>query len=1367
MAGKAFSVGEGAVKLVPDSSGFHNRARRELAAGRLTTDVDLRPDTSRFARETRDRLKASRFTVEARLTVNDTSLRDAEQRISRRGFTVNVKPAVDEAAWRRFEADAHRRLSRMDLRVQVTPSIDEAAYRATQARLRALAQDQTSTITTRHRNVGGSGAGGDKDGGLGGLAKTAGKIGLITSAVAGLGGAIGLAGGALGGLAVAGAGVGIAFGAMAGTIALGMDGIKEAAATAQPAFDSLKSSVSSVFATDMKAGFASLSTLMGSVTPQMEGIAKATSGLFNDITARLVEATPQIQGALGGAVNMVSALGPGLSSMFANFATFGANMAPFMTQIGLAIGTLGAAVGSVFANLDPAFFSGLVTFLQSLSPLIGGLLTALTTMATAVMPALMPLFSALGNALQTIAGPLGALGATLANALAPVLPVLAQLISAVATALAPLLGPLSSVLQTVGTALTGLVQGLAPAIGPLGEAFSALIAAAAPLVPLVGQVIGQLVAQFAPVLQQVFTALAPVISQLVDALSPVLAAIVPVLGQVASMLGDYWVSILNMLAPLLPQIVGAIGELLGALLPLIPPLLQVGQQLFPSLVQIIGALLPVVVQIIGLLVQLVGVIVPILIPAINLLGTIIAAVFSAIATAITWAVENVITPALKWLTDRFEDVKNGVTTVIEWITDKWNGFIDLMKGLPGKVASALSGLWDGIKSGLATALNWAIDKLNSFTSVLNKVPGVNISAIPHVSFATGGYTGDGGKYQPAGIVHKGEFVVPQQGVTPETMPLLTALQAGWVPSADFLRLMVGGDGFADGGGYGLPAGTSIGYGGTGFPDWVTKLGAAYGVQPSTYPGHQESDRNEAGYAANPQGLNRGIDWSGPVDKMQAFAAHLIDIAPSTPSIEQVIFQNPQTGEQLGWHGRQKDDGSYFASDYAGHQDHVHLRASGPIGDGAATQPGDPTAGAGAATEGLGAQFSGKTSGKLTPEFEKGTPSLAEAMKDPKLTKVYVVNMPTAWNFSADTTGTSGGTSTGSSGASTTTSTPSTTTSTPSNVDTIPLKKNADGTYSSTDPEWDKLIQRESGGKADIVQQVQDVNSGGNEASGLFQIALSTWKANGGEKYAPSAGQATAEQQAEIAAAIFNKSGGSPWGSGAGQNFGREDEAKLRAGIQKGTPAGTKNDPITVTPAPSTTTTPDTTTTAPTGTTPSTTTSPASTTTANDESMLSRWMREQFEAVVGKPKTDGTGNATQLSADQKLGIDTAKSFATHTPLGIGGPQVSKVAEKAPAIAELAGGIAKAAPAWGQALAGNPAALLAQSGEALAQWGQKTATDFASYLPEAAPGMLESLLSGVAGPLVGTINTGASTDQVMSTMQDLQNRQARRTKMGRRG
>lgn len=40
----------------------------------------------------------------------------------------------------------------------------------------------------------------------------------------------------------------------------------------------------------------------------------------------------------------------------------------------------------------------------------------------------------------------------------------------------------------------------------------------------------------------------------------------------------------------------------------------------------------------------------------------------------------------------------------------------------------------------------------------------SVAAINGVQFAEGGYTGDGGKYEPAGIVHKGEYVAPQHVV---------------------------------------------------------------------------------------------------------------------------------------------------------------------------------------------------------------------------------------------------------------------------------------------------------------------------------------------------------------------------------------------------------------------------------------------------------------------------------------------------------------------------------------------------------------------------------------------------------------------------
>jgi hypothetical protein len=56
------------------------------------------------------------------------------------------------------------------------------------------------------------------------------------------------------------------------------------------------------------------------------------------------------------------------------------------------------------------------------------------------------------------------------------------------------------------------------------------------------------------------------------------------------------------------------------------------------------------------------------------------------------------------------------------------------------------------------------------------------SFVPNIRFATGGFTGPGGKYDPAGIVHKGEYVIPKQYVNQSTgMPdpsFLAQMQSG-------------------------------------------------------------------------------------------------------------------------------------------------------------------------------------------------------------------------------------------------------------------------------------------------------------------------------------------------------------------------------------------------------------------------------------------------------------------------------------------------------------------------------------------------------------------------------------------------------------
>ena len=187
--------------------------------------------------------------------------------------------------------------------------------------------------------------------------------------------------------------------------------------------------------------------------------------------------------------------------------------------------------------------------------------------------------------------------------------------------------------------------------------------------------------------------------------------------------------------------------------------------------------------------------------------------------------------------------------------------------------------------------------------------------------------------------------------------------------------------------YGLPRGSnSGGYGGGGvqFPDWVNQIAQQFGIKPSTYPGHQETNRSEAGFAPNPMDLNRAIDWSGPVPNMERFADYLATIPQD---MEQVIWQNPQTGHRVGIAGGRDVSGSgYYADDFGGHQNHVHTRQSlsiplpgGPLAAGSAgggwASPRSAGGGGGGIGSGLGPGMGGMPRG-LAPGFGiPGAPSI--------------------------------------------------------------------------------------------------------------------------------------------------------------------------------------------------------------------------------------------------------------------------------------------------------------------------------------------------------------------------------------------------------
>jgi hypothetical protein len=90
----------------------------------------------------------------------------------------------------------------------------------------------------------------------------------------------------------------------------------------------------------------------------------------------------------------------------------------------------------------------------------------------------------------------------------------------------------------------------------------------------------------------------------------------------------------------------------------------------------------------------------------------------------------------------------------------------------------------GVIDGITRALN-GIDRFIPVTVSVSQV-----GRLP-VQHAVGGYTGDGRKYEPAGIVHRGEVVLPQEIVKRDRSML--ASRYGFLPNMDKLR------GYASGG----------------------------------------------------------------------------------------------------------------------------------------------------------------------------------------------------------------------------------------------------------------------------------------------------------------------------------------------------------------------------------------------------------------------------------------------------------------------------------------------------------------------------------------------------------------------------------------
>lgn len=149
----------------------------------------------------------------------------------------------------------------------------------------------------------------------------------------------------------------------------------------------------------------------------------------------------------------------------------------------------------------------------------------------------------------------------------------------------------------------------------------------------------------------------------------------------------------------------------------------------------------------------------------------------ASATAGWNLVTGAFTTAWTWVSTTFTGTWNGLTGILSGPVDLAKGAIDTTLGLVEKAfegsVSFISNTWNGLRAAFSGPVKWIASNvvnplLGAVRTVLNALGLGGIASKLNDwnfnGFASGGYTGPGGKYEPAGVVHKGEVVFSQDDV---------------------------------------------------------------------------------------------------------------------------------------------------------------------------------------------------------------------------------------------------------------------------------------------------------------------------------------------------------------------------------------------------------------------------------------------------------------------------------------------------------------------------------------------------------------------------------------------------------------------------
>jgi phage-related protein len=418
------------------------------------------------------------------------------------------------------------------------------------------------------------------------------------------------------------------------------------------------------------------------------------------------------------------------------------------------------AFGPAYAKIGP-FITALSNFLTNvligLAPSATVFLDALTGLLVNLGPALGPLTTAFSDIFVALSPLLPLIGAVLADALTEI----ATVISGVAGAVGPFVKILADAFTPVYKTLFPVIVRLAATVlPPLTEAFAQMATALAPILPVLGQVATQLAQALLPILPQIGKILAE--------------QVVPALALFGQQVAVYLLAFLRALLPHLPELLALFGQLAVVGLQLVAAFLP----LLPSLVQLATLVLDLSLKS-GFLDRAIGLVV---------VGMQIALIVIPLVTALVQAQVG----AFVWLIDHAKTLGRFIGIVwrdqIHPVLKSFGEFMGQTVVPAFKSAvNTISSIWGGLKEAFAdpirfvisTVLNGGLFAAYNWIADLFKLPTRNVHvplpaglAAPKGTqtfgakgFSSGGFTGPGGKYEPAGIVHAGEYVIPKEIVS--------------------------------------------------------------------------------------------------------------------------------------------------------------------------------------------------------------------------------------------------------------------------------------------------------------------------------------------------------------------------------------------------------------------------------------------------------------------------------------------------------------------------------------------------------------------------------------------------------------------------